>query len=129
MLFEAHSIRSQVPRFFAGRLPDFNLGTAGGTSCDASLEARCAEALAGAHGYTLAVNGRFQGGFITRHYGDPAAGIHALQLEQAQLTYMEEAHPFRFVEERAARVQPVLRGLFDAILAWVETRRALISAS
>lgn len=122
VLFEAHSIRSRVPRFFDGRLPDFNLGTADGASSDASLEARCRAVLEAAAGFTSAVNGRFKGGYITRRYGDPAAGIHALQLEQAQITYMEETHPFRYREDRAAAVRPTLRTLLAAVIAWAEER-------
>src|SRR5690242_17699072 len=84
ILFDAHSIASEIPRLFDGRLPDFNLGTAEGRSCDPTLAARLAEVVTTAKGYTAAVNGRFKGGYITRHYGDPANGIHALQLELAQ---------------------------------------------
>ena len=81
MLLDGHSIRSEVPRFFAGRLPDLNLGTAGGASCAPSLQARAEAVLKDAAGFTHVVNGRFKGGWITRHYGRPHDDVHALQLE------------------------------------------------
>lgn len=122
LLWDAHSIRSHVPRFFEGRLPDLNLGTADGASADPELTAllgsvaREAEAL----GYSHAINGRFKGGYITRSFGAPAAGIHALQLELSQITYMDEDPPYGYREDLAAKVQPVLQGLLDAALAWAE---------
>lgn len=122
LLFEAHSIRSEVPRFFEGRLPDFNLGTAEGTSCDPHLKTLLRGVLLSAKGYTFAVDGRFKGGYNTRHYGAPAAGIHAVQLEQAQRTYMEEHHPFDYDEARAKRVTPYLVQLLETVLAWTAER-------
>lgn len=118
-LWDAHSIRSQVPRFFEGRLPDLNLGTANGASCDAALAQRLLQ-IASASGYSAVLNGRFKGGHITRHYGQPAQGIDAVQLELAQITYMDERPPFGYLPERAARIQPVLRELLEAVLAHVE---------
>jgi len=119
-LWDAHSIRSVVPRFFEGQLPDLNLGTGNGTSCDAGLADQLLR-LAQASGYSAVLNGRFKGGHITRHYGQPEQGIHAVQLEMAQITYMDEALPFDYRPLRAARVQPVLRQLLEAVLAFVET--------
>jgi len=122
LLWDAHSIRSVLPRFFEGRLTDLNLGTGGGTAAAASLldilgaVARDAAQL----GYTHAVNGRFKGGYITRSHGDPANGIHAVQLELTQCTYMDETPPFGFREDLAAEVRPVLSGLIHAMLAWGE---------
>ncbi|MDX1432209.1 MAG: N-formylglutamate amidohydrolase, partial [Gammaproteobacteria bacterium] len=124
LLYEAHTIRSEVPRFFAGKLPDLNLGTAGGESCEWSLEASLAGRLKQASGFTHAVNGRFTGGYITRHYGRPAEGVHAVQLEQAQCTYMNESHPFDFREDLAAGVRPVLRALLETMLEWAARRSA-----
>lgn len=120
VLWEAHSIRSRVPRFFAGRLPDLNLGTAGGASADAGLLARLA-AVAGESGHSHAVDARFQGGYITRTYGDPAQGIHAVQLELSQITYMDEDPPFAFREDLAAKIRPVLRRLVETARDWAET--------
>ena len=84
VLWEGHSIRSVVPFLFEGRLPDFNLGTAGGASCSVALQSRLIEVLAAARDHTYVVNGRFKGGYITRHYGEPAQDIEAVQLELVQ---------------------------------------------
>ncbi len=122
LLWDAHSIRSRVPRFFEGRLPDLNLGTGDGTAADAGMidllgaVARDAEGI----GFTHAINGRFKGGYITRHHGNPADGIHAVQLELSQITYMDEEPPYGFQEERAAEIRPVISGLIHAMLAWAE---------
>jgi N-formylglutamate amidohydrolase len=121
LLWDAHSIRSEVPRFFSGRLPDLNLGTAGGASCDRRIEQALAAIAAQAAGYTHVMNGRFKGGYITRRYGRPAAGLHAVQLELAESTYMDEDPPFAFREDLANRVRPVLRAL---VAAAVEARPA-----
>ncbi|MFM8589443.1 MAG: N-formylglutamate deformylase [Limnohabitans sp.] len=118
-LWDAHSIRSQVPRFFQGRLPDLNLGTADGKSCDPRL-ADTLLALARASGMSAVLNGRFKGGYITRQYGQPEQGIHAVQLEMAQITYMDETPPYRFCTERAAQVQPCLQVLLRAALDHVQ---------
>ena len=121
LLWEAHSIRSRVPRFFEGRLPDLNLGTAGGVSADPDLIARLewvAETAGVKAGYSYALDGRFKGGYITRAFGDPGKGVHAVQLELSQITYMDEAPPFGFREDLAAGIRPVLRRLLEAALAW-----------
>ena len=107
-----------MPRFFDGRLPDFNFGTASGESAHASLTARAYRVLDGAVEYTAALNGRFTGGYITRHYGDPANHVHALQLEQSQCTYMDERLPFDYRPMLADKVRPVLRQLLEEIVAW-----------
>jgi N-formylglutamate amidohydrolase len=117
VLLDGHSIRSQVPRFFAGRLPDLNLGTASGASCAPELAARAEAALAGA-GFPLVVNGRFKGGYVTRHYGRPADRVHALQLEMAQCAYMDEAPPYAWDAQRAAPLAALLARLVDALTAW-----------
>jgi N-formylglutamate deformylase len=126
LLWDAHSIRSEVPRFFAGRLPDLNLGTADGKAAAPGLldllsaVARDAEQL----GYTHAANGRFKGGYITRSHGRPEDGVHAVQLELSQITYMDEDPPFTFRDDLAAQVRPVLSGLVHAMLAWAEVEQA-----
>ncbi len=122
LLWDAHSIRSFVPRFFEGRLPDFNFGTGGGTSADPTLLAGLEGVARRTSGYTWISNGRFQGGAITRGYGDPAAGRHAVQLELSQITYMNEDPPYRFDEALAAGVRPVLRDLLAAALEWAGTK-------
>jgi len=124
LLFDAHSIRSEVPRFFSGRLPDINLGTADGTSAPPELAARLIEAAGEAENYSSVLNGRFKGGYITRTYGKPAAGIHAVQLELSQITYMEETPPFGFREDRAAGIRPELRRILEAMLEWAKSGAA-----
>jgi N-formylglutamate amidohydrolase len=119
ILLDGHSIRSEVPRFFAGRLPDLNLGTADGASCAPSVQAAADAVLAGAGDFTSVVNGRFKGGYVTRHYGEPLRGVHALQLEIAQACYMDEAPPFPWDQRRAA----LLIGLLERLVAALLERR------
>lgn len=116
VLWDAHSIASVMPRFFDGKLPDLNLGTAEGRACAPAVQAAAESAMAAQSHYTQVSNGRFKGGHITRHYGQPAAGIHALQLEMCQATYMDEASPFGYRPDLAARVQPLLQRMLDAVL-------------
>jgi N-formylglutamate deformylase len=120
-LWDAHSIRSVLPRFFEGQLPDLNLGTANGASCDPSLAEQLLAIGQQAPGYTAVLNGRFKGGHITRQYGHPAQGIHAVQLEMTQSSYMQESWPFDYLPEVAAGVQPHVRRMLEAVLAFVET--------
>ena len=91
LLWEGHSIRGEVPFLFDGRLPDLNLGTAAGTSCSPGRQARIEAVLRAQSRYDWVVNGRFKGGYITRHYGDPDNGIDAVQLEISQRIYMDES--------------------------------------
>jgi N-formylglutamate amidohydrolase len=116
ILLDAHSIRSVVPRFFAGRLPDLNLGTADGRSCAAALQIAAASVLASAGAFTSIVNGRFKGGYVTRHYGAPQQHVHALQLEKAQTCYMDEAPPYGFDPSRATPLAAVLKRLVTALI-------------
>jgi N-formylglutamate deformylase len=116
LLWDAHSIASEVPRFFAERLPDLNLGTAGGASCDSAIE-RAAVDVARRAPYSVVLNGRFKGGYITRAYGKPIENVHAVQLELAECTYMNEPPPFEFREDLGARLRPVLRELLETFLA------------
>src|SRR5207342_2819387 len=107
LLWEGHSIKgSELPFLFDGRLPDLNLGTAMGASCSPRLQSRLESTLAAQADYDFIVNGRFKGGHITRHYGDPANGIDAVQLEVSQRIYMDEAS-FGYDEGRARRAQAV----------------------
>jgi len=121
-LWDAHSIRSVLPRFFEGRLPDLNLGTADGRSCDPALAATLLDIAKGAQGYTGVLNGRFKGGHITRHFGDPAGGVHAVQLEMTQSSYMQEQLPFAYLPEVAVGVKPHVRRMLEAALGFVEGR-------
>jgi len=107
VLWEGHSIRSRVPMLFEGRLPDFNLGTADGTSCTPPLQQALQTVLQGQSRYSHVVNGRFKGGYITRHYGRVHAGIEAVQLELAQLNYMDE-DSFAYDDAKAAHVQELI---------------------
>jgi N-formylglutamate amidohydrolase len=118
ILLDAHSIRAEVPRFFSGRLPDLNLGTADGASCAGSLQAAALSVLQQAPGFSAVCNGRFKGGYITRHYGQPQSRVHALQLEMAQSAYMDERPPYAWNPRRAEALQAVLRRLVAALLEW-----------
>ena len=115
VLWEGHSIRGVVPFLFEGRLPDLNLGTAAGASCSPVLQSRLEAVLASQDDYDWVANGRFKGGHITRHYGDPGNGIDAVQLEISQRNYMDETS-FDWDEGKAARLQRVLRALLEAAL-------------
>lgn len=117
LLWEAHSIRSHVPRFFEGRLPDFNFGTASGASAAPGMAQALADCATRQGGYTAVANGRFKGGYITRQYGRPEQGIHAVQLELSQVTYMQETRPYAYDEALAGRVEGVLEALLDEALA------------
>ena len=110
LLWDAHSIFSRVPRFFEGTLPDLNLGTADGRSAGPGVGEGLMKKVAG---YSAVLNGRFKGGYITRRYGDPAAGIHAVQLELSEATYMEESPPFRFNDSLASRLRPQLYAFIE----------------
>ena len=118
ILYDCHSIRSRIPFLFEGTLPDFNIGTNGGQSCAPELEASVARICAGAEGYSSVVNGRFKGGWTTRHYGRPTDGIHALQMELAQSTHLAtEALPFDYDVAKADRLRVHLRAILAALAA------------
>jgi N-formylglutamate deformylase len=115
LLWDAHSIRSQIPWLFDGVLPDLNIGTADGRSAHPSI-AQAAAGAAAVPGVSHVVNGRFKGGYITRHYGDPQQGVHAVQLEMVQKLYMQEQPPYAYDAAKAARIQPVLQRMMGAAL-------------
>lgn len=120
LLWEAHSIASMLPRLFEGKLPDLNVGTNSGNSCDA----RVLEAItASLHDqpFTWVANGRFKGGHITRAYGRPTEGVHAVQLEMCQSTYMNETAPFDYRPDLAAEVAPVVERIVTAALRTVHS--------
>lgn len=116
LLWDAHSIRAEIPWLFEGRLPDLNIGTAGGNSADASIAEAVVQAAARHPEVTHVLNGRFKGGYITRHYGRPAEHVHAVQLEMCQYLYMREAPPWNYEAQSAARIQPVVREMVEAAL-------------
>ncbi|MGQ9371165.1 N-formylglutamate deformylase [Azospirillum sp. ST 5-10] len=118
VVYDCHSIRSRVPYLFDGVLPDFNIGTDGGRTCDPRLQGHVAATCAAAAGYTSVVNGRFRGGWTTRHLGRPETGVHAVQMELAQSTHLAaEEPPFGYDDEKAGR----LRGVLQAVLSGLET--------
>ncbi|MEL6349519.1 MAG: N-formylglutamate deformylase [Myxococcota bacterium] len=125
VLFDAHSIRSEVPRFFSGRLPGLMLGTADGHSCDPQM-AQAALDVFEASPFSWALNAPFKGGHITRSFGAPVDGVHALQLEMSQRLYMDEDPPFQYNPSKADVLKPWLERALQAILA---TLPALKSAS
>ncbi len=118
LLWDGHSIRSQIPWLFAGKLPDLNLGTANGTSCAQSLRMQLVAELQANPQFSHAADGRFKGGYITRKYGRPQENIHAAQMEMCQLLYMQEALPFDYLEDKVAAVQPLLKRLLQIMRAW-----------
>ncbi len=118
ILWDGHSIVSEAPRFFQGRLPDFNLGTGKGATADSGLTTRIMDVLGGAEGFTAILNGRFTGGYITRHYGQPGSGVHALQLEMAEIAYMSEKPSFTWEPDRARRLTDVLGRVVRMLIEW-----------
>jgi N-formylglutamate deformylase len=115
LLLDAHSIRSEVPRLFEHRLPDINLGTNDGRSCGHEVSEAVQAQLDGARHFSHVVDGRFKGGYITRHYGRPEHRVHALQIELAQSCYMDEAGT-GYDPERAAPLKATLRNIVEALL-------------
>jgi N-formylglutamate deformylase len=124
LLWDGHSIRSEIAWLFEGKLPDLNLGTASEQSCDPKLRAVIVAQLQAQQAFTIAVDGRFKGGFITRHYGKPELGVHAMQMEMCQSLYMQERSPFAYDEARAALVQPLLKNLLTTFRDWTPDARA-----
>ncbi len=108
ILYDCHSIRSVVPYLFDGRLPDFNIGSNDGASCDPAVESALGDSCAAARGYSMVLNGRFKGGWTTRHYGDPARGYHAIQMELAQCNYMLEQAPWTYQTASADKLRAIL---------------------
>ncbi|KKW68058.1 N-formylglutamate amidohydrolase [Lampropedia cohaerens] len=123
LLWEAHSIASVLPRLFEGKLPDLNLGTNSGASCAPQVLAAIEQTLNQQSGdvqFSHVVNGRFKGGYITRNYGQPQQGFHAVQLEMAQCLYMNETAPFAYRPDLAKNVQPLLKTMLGSALAQVK---------
>ncbi|MGV8935503.1 MAG: N-formylglutamate deformylase [Allorhizobium sp.] len=118
IVYDCHSIRSNIPFLFEGTLPDFNIGTDSGKTCDPSMERAVVETAASASGYTSILNGRFKGGWTTRHYGRPDAGVHAIQMELAQSTHLAtEIPPFAYDEAKAEKLRVPLRTILEKIEA------------
>lgn len=117
ILLDGHSIRGEVPALFKGVLPDLNLGSHGGRSASAGLIDRVMLLLRAAQEYSSVLDGRFQGGYITRHYGRPDQGVHALQLEISQRSYMRETPPLRD-PARMQRLRALLARLLQLLVEW-----------
>ena len=133
VLFEAHSIRSHAPRLFEGELPQFNIGTNSGAACAREL-AQTVEAVCAASPWTRVTDGRFKGGWTTRHYGEPALGVHAIQLELACRGYMDEPKKFTektwptpWSEPRAAAMRGILRAMLQGCIKFADTGHAYIA--
>ncbi|KUP93241.1 N-formylglutamate deformylase [Tritonibacter horizontis] len=118
ILYDCHSIRSEIPFLFEGRLPDFNVGTNMGTTCAPGIEALVVDSCQQATGYSAVLNGRFKGGWTTRHYGRPAQGWHAIQMELAQATYCDETPPWRYDPARSDRLRAHLSRLLADLTQW-----------
>ena len=116
ILYDCHSIRSKIPFLFDGTLPDFNIGTNNGTTCASSIEMAAYDLCRAEDDFTSILNGRFKGGWTTRHYGQPATGIHAIQMELAQSTYLAaEAPPWTYDTARATRIRRPLTRLLGKL--------------
>lgn len=118
ILYDCHSIRSHIPYLFDGTLPDFNVGTNSGITCAPEIETAIVQICEAANGYTSVLNGRFKGGWTTRHYGQPEQGVHAVQMELAQSTYMHEAPPWDYDPARADRLRAHLAAILETLSDW-----------
>ena len=116
ILWDAHSIRGVVPQLFAGVLPELNFGTAAGTSCALDILKRVTDIAHAQNDFSVVENARFKGGFITRHYGNPADNIHTIQLEINQSIYMSDEQPAALDDEKCARLRPLLKQFITALI-------------
>lgn len=121
ILYDCHSIRSVIPYLFDGKLPDFNIGTDGGRTCGQAVQNAVENICGAAQGYSMVMNGRFKGGWTTRHYGNPAACVHAIQMELAQSTYMQEAAPWTYEADKADLLRSHLSNILNTLQALVHT--------
>lgn len=116
ILYDCHSIRSTIPYLFEGTLPDFNIGTNLGATCARVIETAAYGLCSAEDGYSTVLNGRFKGGWTTRHYGTPDSGIHAIQMELAQSTYLStEAPPWTYDTTKATRLRRPLSRLLGKL--------------
>lgn len=116
ILYDCHSIRSEVPFLFDGKLPDFNIGSNDSGSCGIAVEKAVSRACAEAVDYTTVTNGRFKGGWTTRHYGRPERGFHAIQMELAQCNYMLEQAPWTYLDDAAEKLRAILARILENLL-------------
>jgi N-formylglutamate amidohydrolase len=129
LLFDAHSIRSVVPRLFDGVLPDLNFGTNDGQSTGGRLIEGIIENCKEIGNYSIVRDARFKGGYITRHYGQPANGVEAVQLEMAQSNYMSESYPFDLISEKADDLRKLLKGVCQELIKYADMKSASIAAN
>lgn len=115
ILYDCHSIRADIPFLFDGTLPDFNIGTNGGTTCAPAIQKAVNEICERAAGYSSVLNGRFKGGWTTRHYGQPASGVHAIQMELAQSTYMQQSAPWSWQAIPAKNTRTHLKTILESL--------------
>ena len=126
VLYDCHSIRSSIPYLFEGTLPDFNIGTNLGTTCAPVFETITQDICSAAQGYTSVTNGRFKGGWTTRHYGRPQHGFHAIQMELAQSTYLSsEAAPWAFDPEKSATLRIHLKSILTKLAELAPTLKGI----
>lgn len=118
LLYDCHSIRSHIPFLFDGTLPDFNIGTNQGVTCASDIATQVMNICKNAGGYTAILNGHFKGGWTTRHYGRPAEGLHAIQMELAQSTYMIERAPWSYVDDIAEHTRAHLKTILQTLSDW-----------
>jgi N-formylglutamate deformylase len=116
VLYDCHSIRSHIPFLFEGKLPDFNIGTDLGRTCAPEIEEACVGVAGNAAEFSAVLNGRFRGGWTTRHYGRPQNGVHAIQMELAQSTHLQaERPPFAYDASKAERLRAPLKDILTRI--------------
>ncbi len=119
ILYDCHSIRSNIPFLFEGQLPDFNIGTNEGQTCVSEIKQIVVDICAAAKGYSSVLNGRFKGGWTTRHYGRPEQNIHAIQMELAQIQYLQsEQLPYAYGDKNAAALRKILKSILEALANW-----------
>ena len=116
ILYDCHSIRSLVPYLFEGKLPDFNIGSNSGSSCAVEIENAVRLQCELASTYSTVSNGRFKGGWTTRHYGRPEQGYHAIQMELAQCNYMDEVAPWHYQPEAARKLRQPLKNILQSLV-------------
>jgi N-formylglutamate deformylase len=118
LLWDGHSIQPELPWLFNGRLPDLNLGTVNGESCAPGLRNALQQTTERQRSFSHVIDGRFKGGYITRHYGRPGEGVHAVQMEMCFTCYMNDTPPWTLDPQRVSRLRPVLQALLETMLAW-----------
>ncbi|KGD72098.1 N-formylglutamate amidohydrolase [Tatumella morbirosei] len=116
VMWDAHSIRSELPQFFSGKLPDINIGTNDGLSCHFDLQQKIFNIASQSPPLTVVSNGRYKGGYNTRHYAQPDLGTHTLQMELTQSSYMQEIPPWYWDEKKAVFLQNSLKRMIDAAI-------------